>query len=136
MLLPITYCSLSECYSPGHAAPPGNLWACCSPVYDAAPLPRHNAPPGHDALPGHDAPPGHDAFPLSMLLFCACRSTMGMLLRQTKETSFCHPWLLFRHKGIFSYGRCLGASTKRPLLRTFLPYITVLVCVIPCIICS
>ncbi len=29
-----------------------------------------------------------------------------------------------------------GASTKRPLLRTSLPYITVLVCVIPCIIYS
>ncbi len=29
-----------------------------------------------------------------------------------------------------------GASTKRPLLRTLLPYITVLVCVIPCIIYS
>ncbi len=29
-----------------------------------------------------------------------------------------------------------GASTKRPLLRTLLPYITVLVCVLPCIIYS
>jgi len=29
-----------------------------------------------------------------------------------------------------------SASTKRPLLRTFLPYITVLVSVIPCIIYS
>ncbi len=29
-----------------------------------------------------------------------------------------------------------GASTKRPLLRTLLPFITVLVCVIPCIIYS
>jgi hypothetical protein len=29
-----------------------------------------------------------------------------------------------------------GSSTKRPLLITFLPYITVVVCVIPCIICS
>ncbi len=28
------------------------------------------------------------------------------------------------------------ASTKRPLMRTSLPYITVLVCVIPCIIYS
>jgi hypothetical protein len=32
--------------------------------------------------------------------------------------------------------RHTGASTKRPLLRTLLPYITVLVCVIPCIIYS
>ncbi len=30
----------------------------------------------------------------------------------------------------------IGASTKRPILRTTLPYITVLVCVIPCIIYS
>ena len=29
-----------------------------------------------------------------------------------------------------------GASTKRPILRTTLPYITGLVCVIPCIIYS
>jgi hypothetical protein len=29
-----------------------------------------------------------------------------------------------------------GASTKRPLLRTFLPYVTDLVCGIPCIIYS
>ncbi len=34
------------------------------------------------------------------------------------------------------WGRENGASTKRPLLRTLLPYITVLVCVIPCIIFS
>jgi len=33
-------------------------------------------------------------------------------------------------------GWTVGASTKRPILRTTLPYITVLVCVIPCIIYS
>ncbi len=45
-------------------------------------------------------------------------------------------WWRYATLFTFIFFHTIGASTKRPLLRTFLPYITVLVRVIPCIIYS
>ena len=104
---PWAYCSLSACYSPGHEASPGHLWACCSPVYDAAPLPRHNAPPGHYAPPGYDAPPGHDAFPPSMLLSCACRLYHGHVVQANNRNLISPPMDIISSQRGFSYRRCL-----------------------------
>ncbi len=52
--------------------------------------------------------------------------------------SFSRPiqWFHSHADPIWPDGTFKGASTKRPILRTTLPYITVLVCVIPCIIYS
>ncbi len=81
-------------------------------------------------------------------------SSGGRVLTQDHRcsTTSCTQYLLFKQPlilkvlsnekkrwvegGINFIGLISGASTKRPLLRTSLPYIIVLVCIIPCIIYS
>jgi hypothetical protein len=54
-----------------------------------------------------------------------------LMVRICLKKAFCLNWYAIIYEPIQ-----VGASTKCPLLRTSLPYITVLVCVIPCIIYS